>query len=92
MTRIEVQVGSGFEFEYRDAVKEASGRYICKGMYVINNDGRMGNVYEVIEDGEEEGEGRIKVIVDRKRANFLKKAYITDFEPAREWHKALFDG
>lgn len=85
---MEVQVGSWFE--EREAVKEAVGHFICKGMYVLNNDGRMGTVSEVINDGDDEG--RIKVIVDFDNCNYLKKTYITDFEPARNWHRALFDG
>lgn len=81
-----------YESDIREHVKEASGHWICPGMYVLTN-GRQGWVVEAI-DEDNDGEGMIKVRICFENRQYLKEGelYTTDFEPARNWHRALFDG
>ncbi len=78
------------DFEEREAVKDATGFYICEGIYVLS-DGRQGYVTEVVDENGC-GMGKIKVRVVREGINFLKEHYVTDFEPARNWYRAYSDG
>lgn len=89
---MEVQIGN-WEYEYREHVKDANGNWICPGMYVLA-DGRQGWVTEAV-DEDEDGEGEIKVQIcyeNRRYKEKIEDLYITNFEPARNWHRALVDG
>ena len=85
------------DFRDRESVKDHFGFWICEGMYVnevncIPNSQRQGWVTEVID--ENSGLGTIKVQVVRKAGELLdeQRSYVTEFEQANNWCKALVDG
>lgn len=85
-------VNVGNDEELREHVKANHGFLICKGMYVLSlMDRRQGWVTNVI-DETGTGDGKIQVTVVRDGGTYLDKTYVTDFEPASNWCKALVDG
>ena len=88
---MEVQIDN-WEYEYREHVKDANGHWICPGMYVLS-DGRQGWVTEAVDEDEDgEGEIKVKICFDKRRYLKAEEVYTTDFEPAKNWYRALFDG
>lgn len=80
--------------ECREHVKDKYGFMICQGMYVVSSlDCRKGWVSNVIDESGT-GIGKIQVTVVYDSTTSIDKftSYVTEFEPASNWCKALVDG
>lgn len=86
------------DFEDRESVKDYFGRWICKGMYVIeascipNSQQRQGWITEVIDENDGFGKIKVQVVQEKRKLLGEEVSYVTEFEQGNNWCKALSEG